>query len=308
MRTFFALTSLVILLGASPGLASSTSSARQHFNLGRDLYRQARYLDAIAEFRAAYKAKPHPVIFFNLAQCYEKLGDTANALKNYREYLRQLPQAEDRGRVETVIQNLAIRLKEGAIQPLIINSSPPDATVLVDGEAVGSTPVKRETKAGTHLLEITLPDYLPLTREVETSAEHATQVDLMLQRNPDRPAAAEGAPSLAPRAAAAESTVPSSSSLTARVEPPPKPRVWTWVALGLGGGTAVAGTLFGISAKSEADQLTRPSNQTPYTSRTAADSVYNSSKSKAAIANGFFIASAVCVAAGTTLFFVEEKF
>src|SRR5574342_658334 len=63
-----------------------TAEAKARFKRGTDLYRQARYREAIAEFQAAYKLRPHGVLQFNIAQCYEKLGDIPAALTSYHAY------------------------------------------------------------------------------------------------------------------------------------------------------------------------------------------------------------------------------
>lgn len=90
----------------------ATAEAKAHFNKGTAFYSQARYEDAIAELEAAYRAKPHGVINYNLAQCYEKLGDISKALAKYQDYLREVPDAKDRATVESVIANLQRRLDE----------------------------------------------------------------------------------------------------------------------------------------------------------------------------------------------------
>src|SRR5690242_17142451 len=90
----------------------ATAEAKAHFNKGTAFYSQARYEEAIAEFEAAYRAKPHGVINYNLAQCYEKLGDIGKALSKYQDYLREVPDAKDRGTVEVAIANLQRRLDE----------------------------------------------------------------------------------------------------------------------------------------------------------------------------------------------------
>ena len=80
----------------TPSTSAASKRAKRHFDQGVRLYKQARYKDAIAEFEAAYRERPHGVIFFNIAQSYEKLGDLGQALRAYHQYLRELPTADDR--------------------------------------------------------------------------------------------------------------------------------------------------------------------------------------------------------------------
>src|SRR5690242_3050488 len=95
----FAVAAVAVLLLAADKPDAATAEAKVHFAKGTKFYKQARYKDAISEFEAAYKARPHGVLFFNIAQSYEKLGDIPSALRNYHEYLRAIPNADDKGNV-----------------------------------------------------------------------------------------------------------------------------------------------------------------------------------------------------------------
>ena len=86
--------------------AESTAQAKAQFREGSALYRQGRYREAIAAFETAYRLRPHGVIHFNLAQCHERLGELTAAIASYREYLRALPQAEDRALVQAAVARL----------------------------------------------------------------------------------------------------------------------------------------------------------------------------------------------------------
>ncbi len=105
--------------GAPP---SVTLQAKAHFRAGTMLYGQARYREAIAEFEAAYRLRPHGVLFYNLAQCHERLGDIPAALRAYHDYLRAAPGAEDRAAVKRKIVRRLSKLANsllasGAIEP-----------------------------------------------------------------------------------------------------------------------------------------------------------------------------------------------
>ncbi|MHB8878490.1 MAG: tetratricopeptide repeat protein [Myxococcaceae bacterium] len=86
-----------------------TLVARKHFRAAEASFREGRLREAVAEFEAAYRARPHPSLFFNIAKCHEQLGEVGAALRNYREYLRQLPEAKDRELVTRSIEDLSRR-------------------------------------------------------------------------------------------------------------------------------------------------------------------------------------------------------
>src|SRR6187399_627350 len=65
--------------------AEATAEARRHFKLGIKLYQDTNYPGALAEFEAAYAAKPGPGSLQNIALCQK-------ALFRYREAAATLEQ------------------------------------------------------------------------------------------------------------------------------------------------------------------------------------------------------------------------
>jgi tetratricopeptide (TPR) repeat protein len=115
--------------GAAKGTAkpsaedARTEEARARFRRGAQLYREARYREAIAEFQAAYRIKPSGILHFNVGQAQEKLGETSAALASYEAYLREEPNAPNRETVQRAIANLKARPGADAVAP-----SPPPGT------------------------------------------------------------------------------------------------------------------------------------------------------------------------------------
>ena len=86
--------------------------ARGHYDRGLKAYDLEHYPEAIAEFEAAYYAKPDPALLFNLAQAHRLNGDLRKAISFYKTYLRKLPQSTNRGEVEARIASLGAQLQE----------------------------------------------------------------------------------------------------------------------------------------------------------------------------------------------------
>ncbi|HET6283013.1 MAG TPA: tetratricopeptide repeat protein [Polyangia bacterium] len=84
----------------------ATAAARANFKQGTVYYNLNRYKDALVEFEAAYLAQPDPAFLFNIAQCHRKMGNTAEAVRFYRTYLREDPRAANRAEVEKRIGEL----------------------------------------------------------------------------------------------------------------------------------------------------------------------------------------------------------
>ncbi|MBE2250701.1 MAG: tetratricopeptide repeat protein [Myxococcus sp.] len=134
---------------ATPPEATDLARAKELVQAGQRLYKQARYPEAIAKFEEAYLVRPHPVITYNIGKCYEQLGETARAMRAYRDYLRLSPNADDRETVSDAITNLERRLREKGLQQLMVFAEPPSARVSIDGKDLGNPPVSIELIAGT---------------------------------------------------------------------------------------------------------------------------------------------------------------
>ena len=284
---------------------AATQQAKAHFRAGTELYRQARYREAISEFEEAYRLKPHGVVFYNLAQCHERLGDIHAALRAYHEYLRALPGAEDRVTVRAAMANLEGRLAASGMQQLLVYTDPPGAEVKVDGRARGSTPFAAVLSLGVHTIALSKPGFVELKREVVLARDRSMEIDVSLPRAGQAAAGALSDLSLRPSPPQEASGGPA-ASLTApgpKVSPTRRPRVFTWVAAGVAGAALAAGIAYGLAARSASDDLRRAEHGGADAQRLA-----DSASSRARKANILYGAAAAAGAAGVTLFFIEGRF
>ncbi len=288
--------------------AEVTQQAKVHFRRGTELYRQARYREAIGEFEAAYRLRPHGVIQYNLAQCHERLGDLAAALGAYHEYLRAVPEAEDRATVNAAMANLAARLGASGVQQLLIHSDPDGAEVRVDGQARGRTPFSAALPLGTHRIEVVQPGYATVRRELLLTPDRSVELDLSLAR--EEPPAARAKPDLSVAGVVPPSGKGAPTLAGEPLAPPPEVKAsyepgrrWTWVAAGVAAAALAGGVAYGLAARSASDQL-RSSEHTGATAQQLADTA----SSRARNANILYGLAGAAGAAGVTLFFVEGRF
>ncbi|MBL9013676.1 MAG: hypothetical protein JNL83_05850, partial [Myxococcales bacterium] len=76
--TFLRLLFLALALafvGAAPAVADDRAEARTHYQAGVKFYAGGDYRSAIREFSAAQQLAPADLNNYNLALCYDKLGD-----------------------------------------------------------------------------------------------------------------------------------------------------------------------------------------------------------------------------------------
>jgi tetratricopeptide (TPR) repeat protein len=100
---------------ATPTVADpDTEVATRHFRHGLDLYGQERYQEAIESFERARSAKPVPAFDYNIARCYDRLGNWQKAADYYQRYVTAKPDASDAAETRERIATLKQRIREAA--------------------------------------------------------------------------------------------------------------------------------------------------------------------------------------------------
>jgi tetratricopeptide (TPR) repeat protein len=106
--------------GADP----RTESAREHSAQGDAYYKLEKYGNAIGEYEQAYLAKSDPSFLYNIAQCHRLMGQSAEAIKFYRRFLKDAPNAPNRAVAEKHIRDLE---EASSSRPGSPNEMPPVA-------------------------------------------------------------------------------------------------------------------------------------------------------------------------------------
>jgi hypothetical protein len=269
-----------LLLSTAPG---DVEQARVDFERGADLYRAGDYRGALAAFQAAQARAPAPQSLFNIARCQERLGQLAEAAESYEAYLTAAPAAPDRAAVSTHLAELQARLPLEA--SLRVSVEPP-ASVSVDGDGAGRSPVALQLKPGRHQVRATEDGYQPAEREVDLAAGARIQLELSLV--PVLPQTS----GQAPEAAVKDTVAPA---------PKAAPRRWTYVSAGVAAVCLAAGIGFGVSAQKAQDTLRDGTPRSPE----QVQQIYDTANARSAAANGFYAAAGIAGVAALALFFVE---
>ena len=117
MRLLFAACLAVAALAPTSARAQFTSNAAdqralQLYEQGDQAYAEGRYEEAANSFVAAYRLSPRPLLLYNLANAYERLGRYQEAVQSLEQYLPDAP-IDERAVIETRIRNLRTRLTGG---------------------------------------------------------------------------------------------------------------------------------------------------------------------------------------------------
>ncbi len=205
---------LALLLALPCPAADDVTEARTRFDQGSKLYRAGKYRDAIVQFEAAYRIKPHGAIHYNVAQCWERLEQWPEALQAYQAYLREVADARDRAAVRATMGRIERRLAAAGVQALLVYTDPPGAAVRIDGKPRGRTPYHVTLAPGIYRVSISLDGYAPDEQEVEMNMAGTRLVDVVLQTRAaaGRVTAAGSAAPGAPAATGSAAASPTSSS------------------------------------------------------------------------------------------------
>lgn len=187
---------LVYLLSADPRAAhaaepepansaasvEATAEARRHFKLGIKLYQDTNYPGALAEFEAAYAAKPGPGSLQNIALCQKALFRYREAAATLEQLLKAHSGELSEGETKAVTD--AITELHGLVGSIVVSVDPSDAKVTVDGRAVPAAELRSgvEVNVGEHTLVADLPGYARLSRVVRVaSGQRLMPVELKLK-------------------------------------------------------------------------------------------------------------------------------
>lgn len=140
----------------------ATQAARAHYDAGVVYYEGGDARRALAEFLAAQRDDDRAALDYDIASCYERLGDPARAARHLRRYLDRDGRALGRAELEA-----RIRQHEQQVGELHVRTSPAGARVTIDGDPadVADGSVVR-LSAGTHHVTAAREGHVPASVDV----------------------------------------------------------------------------------------------------------------------------------------------
>jgi tetratricopeptide (TPR) repeat protein len=88
------------------GMGLMDEEARQHYQLGKNLYDGGRFADAAEEFEQAYKLASRPQLLYNLYVAYRDASNWPKAIESLRAYLDKVQDAPDRVNLRARLQSM----------------------------------------------------------------------------------------------------------------------------------------------------------------------------------------------------------
>jgi len=157
-------------------------SARGHFKLGVDFYRERNYRAALIEFQRAYADSPHYKLLYNLGQASLELQEYASAIDYLTDYLKEGGSEITPERAAEVEQTL--RYLESRIAYVRIVTNEAGAELYVDDTPVGKSPLKEPVRvgAGRHKFSAVREGQPPVERRIDVAAGDESEVRLDFQQ------------------------------------------------------------------------------------------------------------------------------
>lgn len=178
----------VLVLGlyafAPAALAQGASTAEQNFEAlpesqrkqfvafiegGLEAYERGEFERALRFFTDAYDIFGHPDILYRIALTHERLGQDGPALRFYRQFLEEVPDAEERGRIENTMRVIEERLAAMASKMRII-TEPSGARVYINDIAngvAGTTPTELPMNAAQYKVIVRYEGYESIEELIE---------------------------------------------------------------------------------------------------------------------------------------------
>lgn len=159
------------------------AQADRYFKSGVQLFKEAKFSEALAEFTRAYEISPHPLVLYNIAACHRELSHYGDAVSFYERFL-----AEGRGQVPAARLTAAQTELDGIlarIARVTVTVNPDGASITVDGNAIG-TLVKMPLilPPGEHKLAASAAGRKDTERTIKVASGDELTVELSLDALP----------------------------------------------------------------------------------------------------------------------------
>jgi len=115
---------LVAFVRAAHADDPSERAARRHYERGLKLFNLQKFDEALEQYQKAFDAKPIPDFLFNIGQCQRNLGDYEAAIFSFKRYLKLLPDADNREKVESLIDELEEKIDEANTERMRLGKRP----------------------------------------------------------------------------------------------------------------------------------------------------------------------------------------
>lgn len=277
------LVSTLILSAPMPGEAE-TARFREAFLRGETHFQSGDYGAAIASFKEADRMRVTPEVAYDLAKCFEKLGDEPFTIFYYRLYMRRAPSAPDTLEVAEKVGTVIARL-ESEGHGFLEFDAPRATAVTINAHRYPEPPVALYLPPGDYEVKAEFPSGAK-SMSVQIRTGKTTTVSF-------EPVA----PPMVPLENALTEEMIARGLESPAAPPPSGLRIGSYVVFGAGVAALVAGIAAGASSATDAAAAKNKMN-----SVSQAQGLADSANGKAIGANLLFGVGGAAVVGGAVMF------
>jgi len=260
------------------------------FSRAVQLYRDGDTQGALTAFRGAYDATKNWKILYQIAETEFAQRNYVAAVQAYEQYLEEGGDDIDSTRRAEVTAE--IRRLRARISAVTVQTNVEGATVALDDEPVGTTPLPAalQLNPGVHHVSLRKPGYTDVERTVEVVGSENRTIDVLMTSH--QSAARDGA---------------NESHTTRRKEAGGSAlKTVGLVMAGSGIASLAVGTVFGLSAKNKNDDAAKLCTGSVCSSQRALD-LTDDARSAATVSTVTLIAGGALLVGGAALFLLAPS-
>ena len=157
----------VIAVGA-PSVANAQDDDRYEEvrRKAKAAFAAGQFEEAALLFREAFDVTPRGNLLYNIGLCYERAGNTQQAVVFYERFVQALPESPKRPAVQRKIAEMKGTMTD-KFQVVSVKTQPPGAIIFVDEKAkgaMGSAPVEFKLIPGEYTIIAELEGYEPVSK------------------------------------------------------------------------------------------------------------------------------------------------
>lgn len=209
------------------------------FERGEAHFQKGDYGAAIASFREADRARVTPEVAYDLAKCFEKIGDEPYTTYYYRLYMRRAPSAPDTLEVAEKVGTTIARVESEGQGFLELDAPRANAITLL-GKRYPEPPVARFLPPGDYEISAEFPSGVKkMSVQIRTGKTTSVSFEPV-------------APPMVPLENALSAELVASGADSIAGPGPSKLRIGSYVVFGVGIAAAAAGIALGLSSAADA--------------------------------------------------------
>ncbi len=164
---------------AKGGRKAAVKKAKFHIGLGAKFFKKGKYAEALAEMRKANAAIPIPATIFNMARCYQEMGQYAEAVEYFQQYMEEGDNKKKLKKTEAALAEL-IPKAFGSVE---VTCRPAGSKVEIAGVGAGPCPyVKEQVRAGKWTMVTSATDHTRVRQELTVKPGERSRVSVTLKR------------------------------------------------------------------------------------------------------------------------------